>query len=112
MFPSVAVAQSLALRNTVKRNVMKNLNKSEAIEKFGEVLVNKAMKSNAEPTSRQMNPSYEDPSHIGKHEYAGEPVHTEGWKITACYYLSPEDIENIDSFDWDSNVEFEVEEIW
>lgn len=102
----------LALRSTVKRNIMKKLSKEEAIVKFGEDIVNKAMKTNAEPTSRIMYPSYEVPSHIGKSEYAGDPVKVGGWKLTAYYYLSPEDEENTDSFDWDGNVEFEAEEIW
>ena len=53
---------------------MKRLSKVEAINKFGEDIVNKAMESNAEPTSRVMYPSYEDPAHIGKAEYAGDPV--------------------------------------
>lgn len=91
---------------------MKKLSKEEAIDKFGEDIVNKAMKTNAEPTSRIMHPSYEVPSHIGKAEYAGDPVKVDGWKLTAYYYLSPEDEENTDSFDWDGNVEFEAEEIW
>ena len=91
---------------------MKKLSKEEAIDKFGENIVNKAMKTNAEPTSRIVYPSYEVTSHIGKAEYAGDPVNVGGWKLTAYYYLSPEDEENTDSFDWDSNVEFEAEEIW
>ena len=45
---------------------MKKLSKEEAIDKFGENIVNKAMKTNAEPTSRIMYPSYEVTSHIGK----------------------------------------------
>lgn len=69
---------------------MKKLSKEEAIDKFGEDTVNKAMKTNAEPTSRVMYPSYEVPSHIGKAEYAGDPVKVGGWKLTAYYYLSPE----------------------
>lgn len=58
---------------------MKKLSKEEAIDKFGEDTVNKAMKTNAEPTSRVMYPSYEVPSHIGKAEYAGEPG--KGWRL-------------------------------
>lgn len=91
---------------------MKKLSKSEAISKFGEYIVSKAMDSNAEPTSRVMNTSFEEPSHIGKNEYAGDPVNIEGFRLTAYYYLTPEDEDNIDSFDWDGNVEFEAEEIW
>lgn len=91
---------------------MKKLSKAEAINKFGEETVSKAMVSNAEPTSRVMYPSFEEPSHIGKTEYAGDPVNVEGFRLTAYYYLSPEDEENIDSFNWDDNVEFEAEEVW
>ncbi|RGK33573.1 hypothetical protein DXD25_03810 [Prevotella sp. TF12-30] len=91
---------------------MKKLSKAEAIKKFGEDIVNKAMETNAEPTSRVMYPAFEDPSHIGKAEYAGDSVKVDGWSLTAYYYLSPEDEENTDSFDWDDNVEFEAEEIW
>ena len=91
---------------------MKKLSKAEAINKFGEETVNKAMSSNAEPTSRVMYTSFEEPSHIGKTEYAGDPVNVEGFRLTAYYYLSPEDEENIDSFNWDDNVEFESEEVW
>lgn len=46
------------------------------------------MASSAEPTNRMMHPSFEEPSHIGKAEYAGEPVETAGCKVTACYYLT------------------------
>ena len=91
---------------------MKRLSKSEAIKKFGEEIVNKAMESNVEPTNRVMYPAFENPTHIGKTEYAGESVETEGEKLTACYYLTPEEEGNMDFFDWDNNVEFEVEEIW
>lgn len=91
---------------------MKKLSKAEAINKFGEETVCKAMVSNAEPTSRVMYPSFEEPSHIGKTEYAGDPVNVEGFRLTAYYYLSPEDEKNIDSFNWDDNVEFEAEEVW
>ena len=45
---------------------MKKLSKEEAIDKFGENIVNKAIKTNAEPTSRIMYPSYEFTSHVGK----------------------------------------------
>lgn len=91
---------------------MKKLSKAEAIKQFGENVVNKAMETNTEPTSRAMNPSFEDPSHIGKAEYAGDPVDIDGFRLTAYYYLTPEDEENTDYFNWDDNVEFEVEEIW
>ena len=93
-------------------NIMKNLSKSEAIKKFGQEIVNKVMTTNAEPTNRMIYPSFDEPSHIGKVEYAGEPVEADGYKVTACYYLTPEDEENIELFDWEDNAEFDVEEIW
>lgn len=102
----------ISQRNINNNKIMKKLSKAEAISKFGEDIVSKVMASNAEPTSRVMNPSFEEPSHIGKNEYAGDPVNIEGFRLTAYYYLTPEDEENIDSFDLDGNVEFEAEEIW
>ena len=91
---------------------MKRLSKSEAIKKFGEEIVNKAMEPNVEPTNRVMYPAFENPTHIGTAEYARDPVKVGGWKLTAYYYLSPENEENTDFFDWDGNVEFEAEEVW
>ena len=91
---------------------MKKLSKAEAIKKFGENVVNEAMESYAEPTSRVMYPSFENPLHIGKAEYAGDPIDIDGFRLTAYYYLSPEDEYNPDNFNWNDNVEFEVEEIW
>ena len=91
---------------------MKRITKQEAIENFGKENVQAAMSQGAYPTSRVMYPAFEDPSHIGKNEYSGDPVNIEGFRLTAYYYLTPEDEENIDSFDWDGNVEFEAEEIW
>ena len=91
---------------------MKRITKQEAIDSFGKENVQAAMSQVEEPTSRVMNPSLEEPSHIGKNEYAGDPVNIEGFRLTAYYYLTPEDEDNIDSFDWDGNVEFEAEEIW
>ena len=91
---------------------MKRLSKAEAIAKFGEKYIKAAMESNAEPTSRVMYPSFENPSHLDKVEYSGEPVNIDGCKLTAYYYLTPNDEENIDSYDWENNVEFEVEEVW
>ena len=60
---------------------MKRLSKAEAIAKFGEKYVKVAMESNAEPTSRVMYPSFENPSHLDKVEYSGEPVNIDGCKL-------------------------------
>jgi hypothetical protein len=91
---------------------MSRLSKSQAYLAFGSEIVNEAMETDKEPTSRLMYPSFENPSHLGKDEYAGEPIEIDGRIITAYYYLTSDDIDNIDSYDWESSVEFEVEEIF
>ena len=60
---------------------MSRLSKSQAYLAFGSEIVNEAMETDKEPTSRLMYPSFDD-------------------------------IDNIDSYDWESSVEFEVEEIF
>ncbi len=91
---------------------MERLNYTEAVERFGKDCIEKALSSNAEPTSRMMYPAFENPSHIGKNEYAGEPVEADGYKVTAYYYLTEEEEDDMDSFDWEGSAEFEIEEIW
>lgn len=87
------------------------ITKIEAIKKYGEDIVNKAMETLAEPTSRTMYPGFENPDHLGKNEWAGDIISTDyGYSIQAYYYLTDEDQEDTDSFDWESNVEFEIEE--
>lgn len=82
------------------------VNKKEVIDKLGIGVVNQALSSNAEPTSRMMYPAFEDPSHIGKDEYVGEPVNAEGYQVTAYYYVGDgEEVGNVEP-------EFEIEEIW
>lgn len=91
---------------------MKRITKQEAIESFGKENVKAAMSQGSEPTSRVMYPASENTEHIGKAEYAGAPVTMDGRKLTAYWYLSPEEESDTDSFEWDGNVEFEAEEIW
>lgn len=43
---------------------------------------------------------------------SAKPIEIDGWRITAYYYLTSDDIDNIDSYDWESSVEFEAEEIF
>lgn len=88
------------------------MNKQQAIEKFGQEIIDKAMASGAEPTSRVMYPAFEDGAHLGKVEYAGAPVTVDGYQVTAYYYLTPDEEEDMDAYDWDEHVEFEVEETW
>lgn len=89
---------------------MKRITKQEAIESFGKENVQAAMSQGAEPTSRVMYPAFENPEHIGKAEYAGVPVTMDGCRLTAFWYLSPEEESDTDSFDWENKVEFETEQ--
>lgn len=88
---------------------MKRITKQEAIESFGKENVKAAMSQGAEPTSRVMYPAFENPDHIGKAEYEGVPIIMDTCKLTAYWYLTPEEENDTDSFDWEDNVEFEVE---
>lgn len=113
MNQSCAIGLTGISQRTINNNkIMNKLSKAQAISKFGEDIVSKAMASNAEPTSRVMYPAFENTEHIGKAEYAGAPVTMDGCRLTAYWYLSPEEECDTDSFDWDGNVEFEAEEIW
>ena len=88
---------------------MKTYTYDEIVKMYGAQVAEQAMASNAEPTNRLMYPAYEDPKHLDRSEYAGEPlVADNGDQIQAYYYLTPEDEENFDSFDWRGNVEFQI----
>jgi len=81
-------------------------NKEESVAKLGVEVVNQALSSNAEPTSRMMYPAFEPTSHIGKDEYAGEPVEVDGYIVTAYYYVAKdEEVCGVEP-------EFEIEEVW
>ena len=85
---------------------MKRITKQEAIESFGKENVQAAISQGAYPTSRVMYPSFENTEHIGKNEYAGVPVTMDGCRLTAFWYLSPEEESDTDSFDLENKVEF------
>ena len=85
---------------------MKRITKQEAIESFGKENVQAAISQGAYPTSRVMYPSFENTEHIGKDEYAGVPVTMDGCRLTAFWYLSPEEESDTDSFDLENKVEF------
>ena len=89
---------------------MKTYTYKEIEEKYGKEIVEKALKSQAEPSSRLMS-SFEDPKHIGKNEWAGEPIEFGNYRVMAYYYLTDEDEDNMDSFDWEKEAEFQIEEI-
>ena len=83
----------------------------EIMERFGKETADAALESIAEPTNRLMYPAFEDPNHIGKVEYAGDAIKDGNYLIRAFYYLTPEEEDSIDFFDWSNNVEFQVEEL-
>ena len=89
---------------------MKRITKQEAIESFGKENVQAAISQGAYPTSRVMYPSFENTEHIGKNEYAGVPVTMDGCRLTAFWYLSPEEESDTDSFDFENKVEFYTEQ--
>ena len=89
---------------------MKRITKQEAIERFGKENVQAAISQGAYPTSRVMYPSFENTEHIGKNEYAGVPVTMDGCRLTAFWYLSPEEESDTDSFDFENKVEFYTEQ--
>mgnify|MGYP003560928503 FL=1 len=89
---------------------MKRITKQEAIESFGKENVQAAISQGAYPTSRVMYPSFENTEHIGKDEYAGVPVTMDGCRLTAFWYLSPEEESDTDSFDFENKVEFYTEQ--
>ena len=89
---------------------MKRITKQEAIESFGKENVQAAISQGAYPTSRVMYPSFENTEHIGKDEYAGVPVTMDGCRLTAFWYLSPEEESDTDSFDLENKVEFYTEQ--
>ena len=83
---------------------MKTYTYKEIVEQFGKELADKALASNAEPTSRLMYPGYENPEHLDKIEYAFEPVSADnGDVIQAYFYLTDEEEQDIDSYLWDAD---------
>lgn len=88
---------------------MRRYTYTEFVEKYGKELAEAATQY-AEPTSRLMYAALENPAHMGKREWAAEPIETEACTIRAYFYLTPEEEEDTDSFDWEKNAEYEVDE--
>ena len=90
---------------------MKTYTFAEIANKYGENIARQAMEIEAEATSRVIYPAFE-PEHTEKNEWAAQgSVEAEnGDTIQAFWYLTDEDEENLDFFDWESNVEFQIEE--
>ena len=90
---------------------MKTYTLSEITTKYGEAVARQTMEIKAEPTSRVMYPANE-PEHAELHEYAAQgSVETEnGDTIQAFWYLTDDEEGDMDFYDWESNVEFQVEE--
>lgn len=89
---------------------MTNFTYTEIANKYGENIARKAMENGqAEPTGRLIYPAFE-PQHAGKTEWAADPLELEnGDTIRAYWYLTDEEEQNRDYFDWDSAVEFDIE---
>lgn len=64
-------------------------------------------KEGAEPTGRLFNPAYEPAEHLGKYEYA---VCSSNGKflLIGFWYLTAEEEETPESYDWEKNAEWEV----
>lgn len=79
---------------------------NEIVDRFGKDVADKAISTGAEPTSCVV-----DPLHEGLSLWAEAPIEIDGYIIRAYYYLTEEDEQNLDFFDWEEKAEFEVEEI-
>ena len=90
---------------------MKTYTFAEIANKYGENIARQAMEIEAEATSRVIYTAFE-PEHAEKNEWAAQgSVEAEnGDTIQAFRYITDEDEENLDFFDWESNVEFQIEE--
>ena len=86
---------------------MKTYTKAAIIQRYGEEVLNRLINSNPEPTGRLMYPAFEDTSHIGKIEWAGDVVEVGDDRIQAYWYL--EDDDDPEMFDWEEGVEFQIE---
>lgn len=80
---------------------------NEIVDRFGKDVADKAISTGAEPTSCVV-----DPLHEGLSLWAEAPIEIDGYIIRAYYYLTEEDEQNLDFFDWEEKAEFEVEEIF
>lgn len=89
---------------------MKTYTYEEIANKYGENIARQAIENGqAEPTSRVIYTSFE-PDHGDRHEWVSDPLILDNYDIIrACWFLTDEDEQNIDSFDWEGNVEFVVE---
>ena len=83
---------------------------AEIANKYGDNIARQAMENGqAESTGRIIYPAFE-PEHADKNEWAADPLELEnGDTIRAYWFLTDEDEQNLDYFDWDCNVEFVVE---
>ncbi len=93
---------------TNKKHMMeKRYTYNEIVDRFGKDVADKAISTGAEPTSCVV-----DPLHEGLSLWAEAPIEIDGYMIRAYYYLTEEDEQNLDFFDWEGKAEFEVEEIF
>lgn len=80
--------------------------KEEFVAKYGSDLAQMLLETEFEPTGRYMYEGFEDPSHIGKNEWASETDMVNENMVTTYAYLTKDD--DPENFDWENNVEFEV----
>ena len=84
---------------------MKIYTYNEIVDRFGKDVADKAISTGAESTSCVV-----DPLHEGLSLWAEATIDIDGYRIRAYYYLTEEDEQNLDFFDWEEKAEFEVEE--
>lgn len=89
---------------------MKTYTFTEIANKYGENIARQAMEIEAEPTSRVIYPAFE-PDHADKNEWAaqGSAEAENGDTIRAYWYLTSDEEENLDGYDWEANVEFQID---
>lgn len=87
---------------------MNNYTAQEIESLFGYGVVEDALKQFADPTNRVIYDAFEQ-EHAGKEEWAGYPVPVnQSQSVRAVYYLTEDDEEDLDRYDWLSNAEFEI----
>lgn len=101
------VALKTTSNNKQKTYDEKRYTYNEIVDRFGKDVADKAISTGAEPTSCVV-----DPLHEGLSLWAEAPIEIDGYIIRAYYYLTEEDEQNLDFFDWEEKAEFEVEEIF
>ena len=89
---------------------MDRYNTRDVIKIFGRDFIYQVIyKDGAEPTNRLFNPAFEPVEHLGKYEYAVTASNGR-FLLIGFWYLTAEEEEAPESYDWESNAEWEVVE--